>query len=126
VQFDEKCACASRIPAPLDEACDLENANGAIKPDRQNVADLHGVAGRGLADAIDANTASLHQSCSTAASFDHPRVPQPFIETLALQGSVPRRVLERFRAKHALGLDPGVETGSREENASKQEIRARF
>ena len=26
----------------------------------------------------------------------------------------------RFRAKHALGLDPGVETGSREENASNQ------
>jgi len=32
--------------------------------------------------------------------------------------------LERFRAKHALGLDPGVGTGSREENASKQEARA--
>jgi hypothetical protein len=26
---------------------------------------------------------------------------------------------KRFRAKHALGLDPGVGTGSREENASK-------
>ena len=36
------------------------------------------------------------------------------------QGAV---VLKRFRAKHALGLDPGVETGSREENASKQEMR---
>jgi hypothetical protein len=99
VQFDKECACRSSIPAPFDEACDLENANGAIKPDRQNVADLYGVTGRGLADAIDADMASLHQSCSTAASFDHPRVPQPFIETLALQGSVPRRVLERFRAK---------------------------
>jgi hypothetical protein len=32
--------------------------------------------------------------------------------------------LERFRAKHAPGLDPGVDTGSREENASKQESRA--
>jgi uncharacterized protein (TIGR00369 family) len=32
-----------------------------------------------------------------------------------------RRVrLERFRAKHAFGLDPGVDTGSREENASRQ------
>jgi hypothetical protein len=28
--------------------------------------------------------------------------------------------VERFRAKHALGLDPGVGTGSRKENASKQ------
>jgi hypothetical protein len=32
--------------------------------------------------------------------------------------------LERFRTKHALGLDPGVDTGSREENASRQESRA--
>jgi hypothetical protein len=34
--------------------------------------------------------------------------------------------LERFQAKHALGLDPGVETGSRQENASNQESRAPF
>jgi hypothetical protein len=34
--------------------------------------------------------------------------------------------LKRFQAKHALGLDPGVETGSRQENASNQESRARF
>jgi hypothetical protein len=32
--------------------------------------------------------------------------------------------LERFQAKHALGLDPGVATGSRQENASDQESRA--
>jgi hypothetical protein len=32
--------------------------------------------------------------------------------------------LERFRAKHALGLDPWVDSGSREENASKQEAGA--
>ena len=34
--------------------------------------------------------------------------------------------LERFQAKHALGLDPGVKTGSRQENASNQESRAPF
>jgi hypothetical protein len=31
--------------------------------------------------------------------------------------------LERFRAKPALGLDPRVVAGSREENASKRESR---
>jgi hypothetical protein len=31
-------------------------------------------------------------------------------------------ILKRFPAKHALGLDPGVETGSRKENASKQKL----
>src|SRR6266849_2308307 len=34
--------------------------------------------------------------------------------------------LERFQVEHALGLDPGVETGSRQENASNQESRAPF
>jgi hypothetical protein len=33
---------------------------------------------------------------------------------------------ERFQAKHALGLDPGVGTGSREENATKQKRRAQL
>jgi hypothetical protein len=30
-----------------------------------------------------------------------------------------RKGPSRFPAKHALGLDPGVDAGSREENASK-------
>ena len=34
--------------------------------------------------------------------------------------------LERFQAKHALGLDPGVEPGSRQENASNHESGAPF
>ena len=42
----------------------------------------------------------------------------------SLGQAAPHSALERFRAKHALGLDPGVESGSREENASKQESRA--
>jgi hypothetical protein len=29
--------------------------------------------------------------------------------------------IERFRARHAPGLDPGVDTDSRKENASKQD-----
>ncbi len=36
------------------------------------------------------------------------------------------RASERFQANHALGLIRGVETGSRQENASNQESRARF
>jgi hypothetical protein len=32
--------------------------------------------------------------------------------------------LQRFRAKHVLGLDPRMDAGSREENASKQNHRA--
>src|SRR5437667_11861184 len=32
----------------------------------------------------------------------------------------------RFQAKHALGLDPWVESGSRKENASNQSLEPRF
>src|SRR3984885_15334421 len=38
----------------------------------------------------------------------------------------PQRTLERFRAKHAPGLDPGVDPGSREENPSQSKINAWF
>jgi hypothetical protein len=31
-------------------------------------------------------------------------------------------VLERFRAEHVPGLDPGMDIGSREENASNQKL----
>jgi hypothetical protein len=41
-------------------------------------------------------------------------------ESAILRGS------ERFQAKHALGLDPGVDTGSHRENASNQESRYPF
>src|ERR1700737_4784698 len=43
------------------------------------------MARRRLAHAIDADMAGLDQRGRAAAGFDHPRVPQPFIETLALQ-----------------------------------------
>ena len=45
-------------------------------------------------------------------------------EDRAAAPDLERRFSERFRAKHALGLDPRVDTGSREENASKHESRA--
>src|ERR1700674_276794 len=34
--------------------------------------------------------------------------------------------LERFQAKHALGLDPGVDTGSRQENRALGTQRSRY
>jgi hypothetical protein len=41
--------------------------------------------------------------------------------TRAVADNVKPKPRERFRAKHAPGRDPGVDTGSREETASKQE-----
>ena len=49
--------------------------------------------------------------------------------SLTASGIIPEAVIgnslqpERFRAKHALGLDPG-DTGSHDENASKQKLEA--
>src|SRR5438477_8059226 len=45
--------------------------------------------------------------------------------TLTPRGSLwipaKNKAAERFQAKHALGLDPGVDAGSHQENASKNE-----
>src|SRR5258708_32464953 len=45
------------------------------------------------------------------------RSSAPTAESLRLE-----RRIERFQAKHAPGLDPGEYTGSREENAPKQNL----
>ena len=45
------------------------------------------MAGRLLAHAVDADMAGLDQRGGAGAGLDHPRVPQPFIETLALQAT---------------------------------------
>src|ERR1700722_8302174 len=76
-----------RIAPPFGKSDHLEKAHAAIEPDRQHVAGLHGMAGRRFACAIDADMAGLHQRSRTGAGFDHPGVPQPFVETLALQAT---------------------------------------
>jgi len=43
------------------------------------------VAGRLLANPIDADMAGLDQRGGAGAGLHDPRMPQPFIETLALQ-----------------------------------------
>jgi len=62
-------ARCGRIAPPLCKSDDLEDADGTIKPDRQHVAGLHGMAGRLLAHAIDADVAGLDQRGSAGAAF---------------------------------------------------------
>ena len=45
------------------------------------------MAGRLFAFAIDADMTGLDQRDRAGAGFDHPRMPQPFVETLALQAT---------------------------------------
>src|ERR1700676_4645745 len=79
-----------------------------MEADGQNVAGLDAVARRLLAHAIDADMAGLDQRGSRGAGLHHPRMPQPFIETLALPATPPK------------AFSSEVGTGSPEENASKQ------
>ena len=73
------------VTAPLGKSDDFEDAHAAIEPNGQDVADLHRVSRGLLADAIDADMTGLDQRSRAGAGFDHPRMPQPFVETLALQ-----------------------------------------
>jgi hypothetical protein len=45
---------------------------------------------------------------------------------MSARGSSSSDFLERFQAKHALGLDPGVETGSRQESKRPLDPGGRF
>ena len=68
------------------------------------------MAGRLFARAIDSDMTGLDQRGRAGAGFDHPRMPQPFVETLALQatplreiaGKVARKI-ERVSAILAIG-----------------------
>ena len=79
-------SCGGRVTSPFGKSGDLENTNATIQSDREHVIDLEGVSRRFLARAVDADMAGLDQCRSMGASFDHSRMPQPFIETLPLQG----------------------------------------
>jgi hypothetical protein len=43
------------------------------------------VARRGFPHAIDADMTGFDQGCGAGAGFDNPRMPQPFVEALAIQ-----------------------------------------
>jgi len=92
-QFIIEHARGRRIAAPLGESHHFENAHTAIEPDGQDIAGLHGVTGRLLAHAVDADMAGFDQRSSTAAGFHDPRMPQPLVETLALQMVPLKRLL---------------------------------
>jgi hypothetical protein len=73
------------IAAPLGESGDRHDPDGTIQRNGQDVAQLDAMSGRFLALAIDADMAAFDQRSGTGAGFHNPRMPQPFIETLAFQ-----------------------------------------
>jgi len=75
------------IAAPLGKSDNFEKSHGAIEADRDDVANLDGMTGRLLPHAVDADMAGLDQRSGAGAGFDDPGMPQPFVETLALQAT---------------------------------------
>ncbi len=49
------------------------------------------MTGRLLPHAVDADVAGLDQRSGAGAGFYDPRMPQPFVETLALQANTDRK-----------------------------------
>jgi hypothetical protein len=63
-------ARGGRIAPPLGKSDDPENADGAIEPDGDDVASLHGMPRRPLPHAIDAHMAAFHERGRAGAGFD--------------------------------------------------------
>jgi hypothetical protein len=80
-------ARGGRIAPPLGKSDHLQNPHRAIEADGDDVAGLDGMTRRLLSRPVDADVAGLDQRSGAAAGPDHPRVPQPFVETLALQAT---------------------------------------
>jgi hypothetical protein len=87
MQFDVKHARGRGIAAPLGKSHHFENTHAAIEPDGQDIAGLDGVTGRLFAHTVDADMTCFDERSRTGAGLHNPRMPQPLIETLALQMS---------------------------------------
>src|ERR1700723_2142912 len=96
VQIEIKHASGRRIASPLGKSDHLEHAHGPIEPDGEDVARFDRVTGRGLAHAVDAHVARPYERGGTGSGFHQPRMPQPFVETLALHATPRREGIDLF------------------------------
>ena len=89
LQLLEKNLCSLCVAPPLGKPDHLEHPDATIQPDGDHIPCLHTMPRRLLANAVDADMTAFNQCGRTGAGLHHPRVPQPFIEPLALQMSGP-------------------------------------
>lgn len=80
----EHASCGS-VSTPFRKPHDLQDTNAAVEPDRQDIVDLDRMARRFFPNAVDADMSRRDQRGRTGAGLYHPRVPEPFIDTLTLQ-----------------------------------------
>src|SRR6185369_3075711 len=72
--------------ATVGESPYLEHPHGAIERDRHDIARPHRLARRVDTLAVDPHVAASGECGSRRARPHHPRVPEPFIDALAVQG----------------------------------------
>lgn len=73
--------------ATVGESPYLEHPHGAVERDRHDIARPHRLARRVDALAVDPHVTGSGERGSRRARPHHPRVPEPFIDALAVQGS---------------------------------------
>ena len=76
-----------RAAAALRKASDLEHPHGAVERHGHHVAGPHRAAGGVDALAVEADVTGSCQCCRGRARAHHARVPQPFVDALAVQSS---------------------------------------
>jgi len=89
------------VPSALGKIQHLEHTHAPVECDRHDVAPVHAAACGIDALAVDADMAGARKRGGGAAGAHHPRVPQPFIDTLPVQG------LAGFLVRFELGLERG-------------------
>ena len=68
-------AGSRRIATPVGKSGDLEQPDGAVERNCDDVADLDAMAGRLFPDPVDADMTGLNERSRTGASLNHPRMP---------------------------------------------------
>jgi hypothetical protein len=89
-------------PATVGERPYLEHPHGAVERDRHDIARPHRLARRVDALAVDPHVTGTGERGSRRARPHHPRVPEPFIDALAVQGST----LSNAPSRTARGRSP--------------------
>ena len=100
--------------ATVGESPYLEHPHGAVERDRHDIARPHRLARRVDALAVDPHVTGSGERGSRRARPHHPRVPEPFIDALAVQGSTSAtlRAGPRSPAKRELVRRGGPSTPS--------------
>jgi hypothetical protein len=75
-----------RAAAFFAKALDPNYLDRMIERQRHHVAQAYQLAGRGHPCAVEPHKARFRQCRSVAARANHARVPEPFVDALAIQG----------------------------------------